>query len=246
MTPDTNALATPNPKVEGPNQGRIPYPGLFIEAEPTLENNADENDRLQTPASNRREPGHGKFVDSEDSNSLYEDPEDSSEASDSGDEVVKPSPKVPSTTAVAKQHRPDSLETHEVSRNQSDALTRLFCAAPVIAEYAIAVEPSGSTSRHIADSPSAGAQLTSEQRRRGSVRTSNPVDISCSSVNENQARRRTAEEEEDIHDVERFLASEEGKKLSSKERRRLRNRVSAKAHRSRRRGMCYPQRLGIL
>lgn len=36
---------------------------------------------------------------------------------------------------------------------------------------------------------------------------------------------------------ERLLASEEGKKLSSKERRQLRNKVSARAFRSRRKGM---------
>ena len=40
--------------------------------------------------------------------------------------------------------------------------------------------------------------------------------------------------EEDMDEDERLLASEEGKKLSSKERRRLRNKVSARAFRSRR------------
>jgi hypothetical protein len=38
---------------------------------------------------------------------------------------------------------------------------------------------------------------------------------------------------------ERLLASEEGKKLSSKERRQLRNKVSARAFRSRRKGMFF-------
>ncbi|KAL2891187.1 bZIP transcription factor [Ceratocystis lukuohia] len=41
-------------------------------------------------------------------------------------------------------------------------------------------------------------------------------------------------EEEDMDEDERLLASEEGKKLSSKERRQLRNKVSARAFRSRR------------
>jgi len=41
-------------------------------------------------------------------------------------------------------------------------------------------------------------------------------------------------DEEDMDDDERLLASEEGKKLSSKERRQLRNKVSARAFRSRR------------
>lgn len=45
---------------------------------------------------------------------------------------------------------------------------------------------------------------------------------------------RAKKEEEDMDEDERLLASEEGKKLSSKERRQLRNKVSARAFRSRR------------
>ena len=48
---------------------------------------------------------------------------------------------------------------------------------------------------------------------------------------------RLKKEEEDMDEDERLLASEEGKKLSSKERRQLRNKVSARAFRSRRKGM---------
>jgi hypothetical protein len=44
-------------------------------------------------------------------------------------------------------------------------------------------------------------------------------------------------DEQDMDEDERLLASEEGKKLSSKERRQLRNKVSARAFRSRRKGM---------
>ena len=49
-------------------------------------------------------------------------------------------------------------------------------------------------------------------------------------------------EEDDMDEDERLLASEEGKKLSSKERRQLRNKVSARAFRSRRKGEfhCIP------
>lgn len=43
-------------------------------------------------------------------------------------------------------------------------------------------------------------------------------------------------DEEDMDEDERLLASEEGKKLTSKERRQLRNKVSARAFRSRRKG----------
>ncbi|PFH60113.1 hypothetical protein XA68_11468 [Ophiocordyceps unilateralis] len=45
---------------------------------------------------------------------------------------------------------------------------------------------------------------------------------------------RSRKEEDDMDEDERLLASEEGKKLSSKERRQLRNKVSARAFRSRR------------
>jgi hypothetical protein len=47
-------------------------------------------------------------------------------------------------------------------------------------------------------------------------------------------------DEQDMDEDERLLASEEGKKLSSKERRQLRNKVSARAFRSRRKGMNFP------
>lgn len=51
---------------------------------------------------------------------------------------------------------------------------------------------------------------------------------------------RSRKDEEDMDEDERLLASEEGKKLSSKERRQLRNKVSARAFRSRRKGK-HPQ-----
>ncbi len=51
--------------------------------------------------------------------------------------------------------------------------------------------------------------------------------------------QRMLKEEEDMDEDERLLASEEGKKLSSKERRQLRNKVSARAFRSRRKGKLY-------
>ena len=47
---------------------------------------------------------------------------------------------------------------------------------------------------------------------------------------------RLKKEEDEMDEDERLLASEEGKKLSSKERRQLRNKVSARAFRSRRKG----------
>lgn len=53
---------------------------------------------------------------------------------------------------------------------------------------------------------------------------------------------RAKKDEEDMDEDERLLASEEGKKLSSKERRQLRNKVSARAFRSRRKGECCHDR----
>ena len=47
---------------------------------------------------------------------------------------------------------------------------------------------------------------------------------------------RMKKDEEEMDEDERLLASDEGKKLSSKERRQLRNKVSARAFRSRRKG----------
>lgn len=52
--------------------------------------------------------------------------------------------------------------------------------------------------------------------------------------------QRARKDEEDMDEDERLLASEEGKKLSSKERRQLRNKVSARAFRSRRKGKNIP------
>lgn len=50
---------------------------------------------------------------------------------------------------------------------------------------------------------------------------------------------RPRKDEDDMDEDERLLASEEGKKLSSKERRQLRNKVSARAFRSRRKGKSF-------
>lgn len=72
------------------------------------------------------------------------------------------------------------------------------------------------------------------------MRTSNNMDIideePGSPSDEPSRSGRSKKEEEDMDEDERLLASEEGKKLSSKERRQLRNKVSARAFRSRRKG----------
>jgi bZIP-type transcription factor MBZ1 len=70
--------------------------------------------------------------------------------------------------------------------------------------------------------------------RQSSVTTSENDDGATPSAMTHAQRMR--KDEEDMDEDERLLASEEGKKLSSKERRQLRNKVSARAFRSRRKG----------
>lgn len=67
--------------------------------------------------------------------------------------------------------------------------------------------------------------------RQSSVATEDGQTPGSSQLTHQQRMRK---EEEDMDEDERLLASEEGKKLSSKERRQLRNKVSARAFRSRR------------
>lgn len=78
------------------------------------------------------------------------------------------------------------------------------------------------------------------QMRQSSVASSHDDDAATPNANgllPHIARMR--KEEEDMDEDERLLASEEGKKLSSKERRQLRNKVSARAFRSRRKGTLF-------
>ena len=70
--------------------------------------------------------------------------------------------------------------------------------------------------------------------RQSSVTTEG--DDSQTSVAGMTQTQRAKKDEEEMDEDERLLASEEGKKLSSKERRQLRNKVSARAFRSRRKG----------
>ena len=71
--------------------------------------------------------------------------------------------------------------------------------------------------------------------RRSSVSSSRTGDHDGSDGHYSHSAR-IKKDEEDMDEDERLLASEEGKKLSSKERRQLRNKVSARAFRSRRKG----------
>ena len=75
------------------------------------------------------------------------------------------------------------------------------------------------------------SRLLNQMRQEVKTPTSQSDDQSPSS-----SMTKSKKEEEEMDEDERLLASEEGKKLSSKERRQLRNKVSARAFRSRRKG----------
>jgi len=79
------------------------------------------------------------------------------------------------------------------------------------------------------------------QMRQNSV-TSSHDDAPTPNANGQTHLARQRKDEEDMDEDERLLASEEGKKLSSKERRQLRNKVSARAFRSRRKGTVPPRK----
>ncbi|KAL9604114.1 MAG: hypothetical protein Q9219_000702 [cf. Caloplaca sp. 3 TL-2023] len=72
------------------------------------------------------------------------------------------------------------------------------------------------------------------QMRHSSVASSNDDAPTPTAQGTSAALNRAKKDEEDMDEDEKLLASEEGKKLSSKERRQLRNKVSARAFRSRR------------
>ena len=73
------------------------------------------------------------------------------------------------------------------------------------------------------------------QMRQNSVVSADDDDADTP-TNQSFHSGRRHKNEEDMDEDEMLLASEEGKKLSSKERRQLRNKVSARAFRSRRKG----------
>ena len=76
-----------------------------------------------------------------------------------------------------------------------------------------------------------------DQMRHSSNASADAESAAVLSMEQEAARiSRMKKDEEDMDEDERLLASEEGKKLSSKERRQLRNKVSARAFRSRRKG----------
>ena len=79
------------------------------------------------------------------------------------------------------------------------------------------------------------SRLLSQMRQSSAMSSANGGDATPAPSSHHGSKQKR--DEEDMDEDERLLASEEGKKLSSKERRQLRNKVSARAFRSRRKGM---------
>jgi hypothetical protein len=90
--------------------------------------------------------------------------------------------------------------------------------------------PSHASEPHMEESIS---RLLSQMRQNSAVSVDNDDEDGQGMLPHIQ---RMKKDEEEMDEDERLLASEEGKKLSSKERRQLRNKVSARAFRSRRKG----------
>ena len=90
--------------------------------------------------------------------------------------------------------------------------------------------PSHVTEPHVEESIS---RLLSQMRQNNHV---SPDDENSPSASMLPHIARMKKDEDEMDEDERLLASEDGKKLSSKERRQLRNKVSARAFRSRRKG----------
>lgn len=79
------------------------------------------------------------------------------------------------------------------------------------------------------------SRLLNRMRQTSTV-SADDDDDADSPINGMSNLPRMKKDEDDMDDDERLLNSEEGKKLTSKERRQLRNKVSARAFRSRRKG----------
>lgn len=88
-----------------------------------------------------------------------------------------------------------------------------------------------------APAPAVQSELSIDERITAVLNKMKPAKIVPSATSPSQTLphiARMKKDEEEMDEDERLLASEEGKKLSSKERRQLRNKVSARAFRSRR------------
>lgn len=141
-------------------------------------------------------------------------------------------PGVHKEVALAKA-RADAEQKKLQAQRQPQQSQRAF------AQPGLPLRRSNGRTSHIAPDPVVEARISRllNQMRQSSVVSSNDDDTATVAGNGNSTQSmRMRKDEEDMDEDERLLASEEGKKLSSKERRQLRNKVSARAFRSRRKG----------
>ena len=135
--------------------------------------------------------------------------------------------------AIATQQRQRQLQQQQ--RQQELSMQQQL---PTNFEQTVRAVPAQSDSRTGSD-----AQMDDQisrllnQMRQGSNASDDDEVHRNNEIGQSARMRR---DDDDMDEDERLLASEEGKKLSSKERRQLRNKVSARAFRSRRKGKHHP------
>jgi type II secretory pathway pseudopilin PulG len=132
--------------------------------------------------------------------------------------------------AHSVQQRQRNLQAQQAQYRQAGNTPHSQASAQRVHGNGHGKRASHTTEPHVEESIS---RLLNQMRQNSSVESEDAN--SPSNMLPHIARMKKDEEEMD--EDERLLASEEGKKLSSKERRQLRNKVSARAFRSRRKGM---------
>lgn len=124
-----------------------------------------------------------------------------------------------------------ALAKAQAQQKQQQEIIRQQRQAAMGGSRAGSHKPKASMSKNHATDPIVEEKISQllNSMRHSSVSTDDN-DIKTPSISQARAKK----DEEEMDEDERLLASEEGKKLSSKERRQLRNKVSARAFRSRR------------
>lgn len=133
--------------------------------------------------------------------------------------------------ALAKQQQQLEIERQQLLRQQAQMAEQSRRSS------SIATQKTNTSARSTDPMVEERISQLLNQMRQGSVGSQ---DGGATPLANSSGFSRSKKDEEDMDDDERLLASEEGKKLSSKERRQLRNKVSARAFRSRRKGKHFP------
>jgi len=128
--------------------------------------------------------------------------------------------------AQAVQQRQMKLQAQHAQYRQAASAAQTSSQSQASAQHSHGKRPAHAEA-HVEESIS---RLLNQMRQNSSA----PSDDAGSPSNALPNIARMKKDEEEMDEDERLLASEEGKKLSSKERRQLRNKVSARAFRSRR------------